>query len=172
MSEQGADYFVVDKESLPKSFPTHRHDALFWEALGRAVATFGFLEEALAKAIFAITATREYSSQEQLDKDFTGWFGKLERVLSDQLGGLTQTFCKEVKVHGKAKHEGFEELSEELEKAREIRNILCHGSWRAPRADGSSLPFYVKKGGLLFADYIDKNYLVSVQERLPRLRLK
>jgi hypothetical protein len=172
MSDRESRIFVVDKAGLPKSFPTHGHDPLFWEALGRAVATFGFLEEALARAIFAITATREYSSKEQRDSDFDVWFGKLERVLSDQLGGLTQTFCKEVKVHGKAKHEGFEELSEELEKSREIRNVLCHGSWRPPRADGSSLPFYFKKGGLWFTEYIDRNYLLSVQEATAEIAVE
>lgn len=172
MNGEEVSYHIVDKEALPKAFPTHQHDPLFWEALGRAVATFGFLEEALAKAIFAITATREYSSQEDLEQDFAGWFDKLDRVLSDQLGGLTQTFRKEVKLHGKAKHEGFEELSAELEKAREIRNVLCHASWRSPRADGSSLPFYVKKGGLRFSEYIDQNYLISVQEATAEIAVE
>jgi hypothetical protein len=51
--------FAVDIERLPVNFPTQRHDAAFREALGRAVATFGFLEEVLGKAIFAFTATRE-----------------------------------------------------------------------------------------------------------------
>ena len=32
----------------------------FWEQLGRTVATYGFLEEVLGKAIFAFTATRNY----------------------------------------------------------------------------------------------------------------
>lgn len=42
----GADrkrYFVAE-EDLPKDFPTHRHEPVFWEVLGRTVATFGFLE--------------------------------------------------------------------------------------------------------------------------------
>lgn len=51
--------FVVDIDKLPANFPTHRHDPAFWEALGRTVATFGFLEEVLGKAIFAFTATRD-----------------------------------------------------------------------------------------------------------------
>jgi hypothetical protein len=48
--------FIVDIENLPASFPTHRHSAAFWENLGRTVATFGFLEEVLGKAIFAFIA--------------------------------------------------------------------------------------------------------------------
>ena len=51
--------YIVDVAKLPENFPTHRHSAEFWECLGRAVATFGFLEEVLGKAIFSFTATRE-----------------------------------------------------------------------------------------------------------------
>ena len=39
--------FVVDLGNLPALFPTQRHSPIFWEALGRAIATFGFLEEML-----------------------------------------------------------------------------------------------------------------------------
>ena len=49
--------FIVDLNKLPSLFPTHRHSPMFWEALGRTIATFGFLEEVLGKAIFAFTAT-------------------------------------------------------------------------------------------------------------------
>jgi hypothetical protein len=35
---------------LPPGFPTQAHSPAFWEALGRAVATFGFLGEMLGKA--------------------------------------------------------------------------------------------------------------------------
>jgi hypothetical protein len=49
--------FVVDIKNLPPLFPTHRHSSMFWESLGRTVATFGFLEEVLGKAIFAFSAT-------------------------------------------------------------------------------------------------------------------
>ncbi len=56
--------FQVDFEKLPAQFPTHRHFAAFWEALGRVVATFGFLEHTLGRAIFALTATRLYPEEE------------------------------------------------------------------------------------------------------------
>ena len=42
---------IVDMDTLPADFPTHRHKSEFWEKLGRAVATYGFLEEVLGKAI-------------------------------------------------------------------------------------------------------------------------
>ncbi len=73
---------VVNPSLLPAQFPTHLHDAAFWEALGRAVATLGFLEETLGKAIFALTATREYSPEE-IDDAFAKWLPTLERALYD-----------------------------------------------------------------------------------------
>ena len=65
-------------------FPTHLHPAEFWEALGRVVATFGFLEETLGKAIFSFTATREYP-EEELEPAFAGWRGNL-MWFCDELG--------------------------------------------------------------------------------------
>jgi hypothetical protein len=56
--------FVVDLNKLPSMFPTHRHCSVFWEKLGRAIATFGFLEEVLGKAIFAFTATTRHNENE------------------------------------------------------------------------------------------------------------
>lgn len=61
--------FIVDRDNLPKQFPTHRHTSDFWEKLGRTVATFSFLEEILKKAIFSLDATQAYSSEEELNFD-------------------------------------------------------------------------------------------------------
>ena len=38
MTKKQAEH-VVDQKALPEQFPTHRHAGLFWEGLGRAVAT-------------------------------------------------------------------------------------------------------------------------------------
>jgi hypothetical protein len=62
--EDSISRFRVDFDKLPAQFPTHRHPVEFWEALGRVVATFGFLEETLGKAIFSFTATRQYPDTE------------------------------------------------------------------------------------------------------------
>lgn len=56
--------FIVDFKNLPSLFPTHRHSPMFWETLGRTIATFGFLEEVLGKAIFAFTATTRHQEGE------------------------------------------------------------------------------------------------------------
>ena len=74
--------FVVDIKNLPPLFPTHRHSAMFWENLGRTIATFGFLEEVLSKAIFAFSATTRYPESE-VAAAFEKWLPTLERALID-----------------------------------------------------------------------------------------
>lgn len=56
--------FITDHRKVPVNFPTHLHSVEFWGALGRVVATFGFLEQTLGKAIFSFTATREIPDDE------------------------------------------------------------------------------------------------------------
>jgi len=78
--------YIVDSRNLPENFPTHKHSGEFWGALGRTVATFGFLEETLGKAIFSFTATREIP-EEEAQVEFEKWLPTLQRALSDPLGG-------------------------------------------------------------------------------------
>jgi hypothetical protein len=42
--------YVVDLSNLVPLYPTHRHSPMFWEALGRTVATFGFLERSAGQS--------------------------------------------------------------------------------------------------------------------------
>ena len=92
---------AIDLSGLPGQFPTHRHEGAFWESLGRAVATFGFLEEVLAKAVFAFTATRPYDEKE-IQQAYADWLPKLERALTDPLGKLIDAYGKAVREHKNA----------------------------------------------------------------------
>ena len=76
--------YIINQTALRELYPTHVHEAEFWEALGRTVATFGFLEETLGKAIFSFTATKPYR-QEEIARAYAEWLPKLERALTDQL---------------------------------------------------------------------------------------
>lgn len=153
---------VIDKDRLPDRFPTHRHEAGFWEELGRTVATFGFLEEVLGKAIFAFTGTRPYSEDEVLEA-YEAWLPKLERALSDPLGNLIDVYEKSVKEHPKATIENLGDLAKDLRDASRIRNVLCHGSWRPPDASGASLPFFVNRQKEKFETPVDLAYLRQTQ---------
>jgi hypothetical protein len=140
---------VIDRAGLPRHYPTHAHEPAFWEALGRAVATFGFLEEVLLKAIFAITATTS-CQEDKIESAYETWVLTLKRSLSDPLGNLIHTYGKAVRNNTKSKIENFDDLLEELGKASKIRNAICHGSWRTPDSEGLSIPFYVNKQNEIF----------------------
>lgn len=161
--------FQVDFDNLPAQFPTHVHPAGFWEALGRVVATFGFLEETLGKAIFSFTATRQYPETE-IQAAYEKWLPTLQRALSDPLGGLIDSYGKAVRENPKATISNLEELIDHLRNASAIRNVLCHGSWnRRPDSQGRSLPFFVNRNGEIFETPIDLMYLNQVQRHTTEL---
>jgi hypothetical protein len=159
---------VVDMDVMPKYFPTHKHEGTFWESLGRAVATFGFLEEVLGKAIFAFTATRPYDEAE-IQQAYTDWLPKLERALTDPLGNLIDAYGKAVRDNSSATIDRFDELLSDLRKASEVRNMLCHGSWRLPNATGASVPFFVNRQKMVVDTAVDCQFIDQVQRHTAEL---
>jgi hypothetical protein len=159
--------FAVDIERLPMNFPTQRHDAAFWEALGRAVATFGFLEEVLGKAIFAFTATREILS-DQIETEYAKWLPTLERTLVDPLGGLIDSYSSASRKHQNVPPY-LDDLMIKLREAAVWRNTICHGSWRAPDEQGRSLPLCVDKKRGVFETPIDIATLQQLRRHVVEL---
>jgi hypothetical protein len=159
---------VVAMDRLPKQFPTHKHQAGFWESLGRAVATFGFLEEILGKAIFAFTATRQYTGADA-EQAYQEWVPKLERALIDPLGGLIDAYGKAVRDHGGATITDLDELLVDLRKASAMRNLLCHGSWGLPNDEGASVAFFVNRKLEINETAMDAAYLVQVQRHVAEV---
>jgi hypothetical protein len=165
---EAKDRFLVNIAGLPESFPTHLHPSEFWEELGRAVATFGFLEEALGKAIFSFTATRDYPEIE-LTTAYEKWLPTLQRALSDPLGGLIGSYANAVRNHGKATISNLDDLLGNLRKASAVRNVLCHGSWRPPDAHGRSVPLFVNRNDEIFETPIDVAFLRRTRAHVVEL---
>lgn len=166
--EEQLKQFVVDRHGLPEQYPTNRHRPEFWEALGRCVATFGFLEETLAKAIFSFTATRPYR-EDEIEQAFAAWLPKLEHALTDQLGTLINNFEKAVRDHPLATVSNLDELLDDLRKASSLRNVICHGSWRTPDANEASTPFFVNRQKEVFETAIDLQFLIQLQRHAAGL---
>ncbi|WP_456293242.1 hypothetical protein [Pseudomonas sp. AK106] len=158
----------IDREHLPSDYPTHRHSGEFWEQLGRAVATYGFLEQALGRAIFALTATRQYG-QDELEEAYGKWPGLLERALSDPLGPLIDAYREALDNHHEMPAAKPEQLIKDLKCAAKLRNVLCHGSWQVPDVEGKSLPLFVDKKLNIFATSIDVAWLQQVREHVASL---
>ena len=160
--------YIIDQAGLPVGYPTHAHDPGFWEALGRAVATFGFLEEVLLRAIFALTVTTPYKESE-LEAAYAAWLPKITRSLSDPLGNLIDTYGKAAREHPDARVEGLDDLLADLRAACKTRNAICHGSWHAPDSEGRSVPFYVNKQGEKFETAVDCAFLDQLQKAVAGL---
>lgn len=165
--EKSVRYFV-DLNGLPDGFPTHRHEAAFWERQGRAVATFGFLEEVLGKAIFSFTATRSYNGAE-IQQAYTEWLPKLERALIDPLGNLIDAYGKAARDHQDAVIDNLDDLLGDLQKASQMRNILCHGSWRLLDTSGASIPFFVNRQKGIVDSAMDRQFIDQVQRNTANL---
>ena len=159
---------IIDREKLPRLFPTHRHSPEFWEQLGRTIATYGFLEEVLGKAIFAFTATRNYSPDE-IDAAYQAWLPQLERALTDQLWNLAESYGAVARDNPATTTENINELVEYIKEATVIRNVLCHGSWPTPNDNGASVPLFVNRQNEVFDTAIDIAFLKRVQAHVAEL---
>jgi len=157
-----------DRNALPALFPTHKHSPQFWEQLGRTVATFGFLEEVLGKAIFVFTATRIYSADE-IEDAVKAWVPKLEGALKDPLKSLADSYGTAVKENQNARVENVDGLIELIKDAADVRNIVCHASWRVPDAQGKSLPFFVNRRNEVVETKMDIQYLRQMQDHAAGL---
>ena len=153
---------TIDRDNLPDMFPTHRHDPEFWEQLGRAIASFGFLEEVLGKAIFAFTAARRYKENE-IDAAYEAWRPKLERALTDQLVNLAEAYGKATRDNPDTTTENVSDLVKDIKSAAVIRNVLCHGSWRVPDTNGAAIPLFLNRQNEVFESPIDVVFLRQIQ---------
>ncbi len=167
MSKQNKGY-VININELPEKYPTHMHQSNFWESLGRTVATFGFLEEIITKAIFALTATRQYEEDEAVIA-YGKWVKRIERTISDPLGGLIITYEKSLKEHPDITHVDYDQFMIQLKSAKAIRDVICHGSWGAPNENGASLPFFINRNKEKFETEIDCEFLDQVQNNVKEL---
>jgi len=120
---------IADRENLPELWPTHMHSAKFWEQLGRTIAAFGHLEYVLSRAIFAFTATREFSADE-IELYFDEWIKTLERALSDTLVRLAESYKKAVQKHQTANSDTTQDLVDKIKILRntEMRSAMGAGN--------------------------------------------
>jgi hypothetical protein len=161
--------YAVDYQQMPPDYPTHAHPPEFWEALGRTVATFGFLEEALGKAIFAFTGMRQVP-EENAEAEYRKWLPTLEKALTDALGSLIDAYGKAVRTHGGSTIGNFDQLLDDLRAMSGIRNALCHGSWnRKPDADGRSVPFFFNRKQEQFELALNAEVLRHLQRQVLKL---
>jgi hypothetical protein len=111
------------------------------EALGHAVASFGFLEEALKRAIFSLTRQDiEPADEAALER----WLRRMEEIADDTLGTLIDSFLAAARRAGVEDHA---QLAADLAATRLMRNLLCHASWRPGAQPGHWHPTFINTKG-------------------------
>lgn len=159
---------IIDRDKLPADWPTHAHDSAFWQELGRTVATFGFMEEMLGKAIFALTGNKAYDPEGEPDA-FEKWIKTLEKALTDQLGGLIDNYAKALAENDRTKGNDYTALITALKEAKDIRNVLCHGSWDKPDDQGRTTPKFVNRKLDVFQTPVDIGFLKQTRDASKHL---
>ncbi|MFN6193818.1 MAG: hypothetical protein ACK5BN_08360 [Planctomycetota bacterium] len=173
MEEQRPTGAFVNLASFPPMFPTHTHDLAFWCSLGRAVATFGFLEEMLGKATFALAGSVDAPEEAAALRAAVGDLHEtLELVLTKPLGTKIDEFEKAATAHPQQPFANFAELVDALKEAARVRNVICHGSWGPPNERGASIPFFATGKGeriLVFDTPVDVAWLDQLQKHVVEL---
>ena len=160
--------WAIDVTKLPVEFPTHRMEADFWQSLGRAVATFGYLEVVLGRAIFALAATKPYKESE-IEAAYENWLPQLEYALTGQLSGLIDRYGKAVREHPDADDNELDFLLDKLSEASKLRNALCHGYWGSPDSRGAARPFFVDRRLRLLETSFDRENLDQIRQHVVEL---
>lgn len=170
-----AQSLIIDRARLPERFPTHAQTDAFWAALGRAVASFGFLEWTLRRAIFALTGDRPAPpDEEELRRAMADWNQQLEVVATSTLVSLANAFGRAAKDHQRADMDYVSALVVDIKSAAEVRNALCHASWEQIDPDRAA-PLYIAKtaggeqGPSRFLTEVDVPWLEQAQRHAAAL---
>ena len=140
--------FMSKDRRVPVNWPTHLLPATFWEELGRTVASFGSLEETVKRANFAITATRKYATEKEVEAASQKWPKELETSMGETLADLTKRIEKTLKQDNRFPSNETHAIVSRLKSVSDSRNELSHGTWTDYEAESelAELLFSPRKG--------------------------
>ena len=131
----------------------------FAARIGHAVAGFGFLEEALKRAIFSLS--RDGLGKRADDRAVAAWLRRMEDIADDTLGTLIDQFVKQM---GNAQVKGRDDLARDLRQIRRHRNLLCHASWKRSDAPDRWHPSFLNTKGETFPGDVGLGDLEKINE--------
>lgn len=147
--------------SLPRA-PDRLSDEMA-AAIGHAVSGFGFLEEALKRAIFSLT--RQGLGEDAEDAALEKWLRRMEDIADDSLGTLIDSFNAAMK---QARIDERDLLSDQLSGLRLSRNLLCHASWRPGKEPGLWHPTFINTRGERYPDDMSAGDVARIHDQTLR----
>ena len=141
--------FTIDKAKLPKDWPTHNGSTEFWKELGRTVATFGFLENFMRRALFATVWSRRcnFSSVEEAKAKVRETEEKSRRSLTASFHRLIEELAQELQGDPRFPQEESAEIVRQLKDIKLYRNVICHAAWVNFDSNCSAHPVYCQRAG-------------------------
>ena len=133
-------------------------------ALGHAVSGFGFLEEALKRAIFSLT--RQGLGEDADDAALEKWLRRMEDIADDSLGTLIDSFGAAMR-HARIRDRDV--LYDILGELRLKRNLLCHASWRPGAQPGYWHPTFINTRGERFPDDLSAEDVLQIHAETLRI---
>lgn len=133
-------------------------------ALGHAASGFGFLEEALKRAIFSLT--RQGLGEDADDAALEKWLRRMEDIADDSLGTLIDSFGAAMR-HARIRDRDV--LYDILGELRLKRNLLCHASWRPGAQPGYWHPTFINTRGERFPDDLSAEDVLQIHADTLRI---
>lgn len=115
----------------------------FAAMLGQCVANFGWLEEVMKRAIYALDRAR--LADDLTEEELQTWLDHIGHLADDSMGTLIEQLDAAMR-----RHPGLQDrnrMTERLAEIRLYRNLLCHASWRPTGDDGRWHPAFVSNKG-------------------------
>lgn len=117
----------------------------FAAGLGQCVANFGWLEEILKRAIFALD--RAKLADDLTPQELQVWLTRIGALADDSMGTLIEQLDAAMRRYAGLRDRSS--ITDGLMDMKRHRNLLCHASWR-PADGGRWHPAFVNSKGVIF----------------------
>ena len=125
---------------VPDGWPTYELPADLCEELGRTIATFGFLEYVIKRAVLELSRPAETIS----DSVYKEWERSLEISATAAMKWLTGRLEELLEPDSRLSQERVTRIVEVIREKADLRNALCHGTWTQydPASGDATLQYF------------------------------
>ena len=115
----------------------------FAAALGQCVASFGWLEEVIKRAIYALDRAR--LADDLTPEELQAWLTRIGGIADDSMGTLIDQLDAAMRRYPGLRDRN--RITDRLGEIRLYRNLLCHASWRPTEDKTTWHPAFVSSKG-------------------------